>query len=65
MMEQVIAWRSLAGDESTMLCMQLQVCVFKITGRDIPIVHRIMKVHDSPNGRQVLSTQCNRTLALT
>merc|ERR1711990_106605 len=25
-----------------------EVCVFKITGRDIPIVHRIMKVHDSP-----------------
>merc|ERR1711998_485180 len=26
-----------------------EVCVFKITGRDIPIVHRIMKVHDSPD----------------
>merc|ERR1711988_519414 len=23
-----------------------EVCVFKISGRDIPIVHRIMKVHD-------------------
>merc|ERR1711865_972920 len=25
-----------------------EVCVFKITGRDIPIVHRIMNVHDGP-----------------
>merc|ERR1711990_764077 len=23
-----------------------EVCVFKISGRDIPIVHRIMKVHE-------------------
>merc|ERR1712216_355659 len=29
-----------------------EVCVFKITGRDIPIVHRIMKVHDSPGGKK-------------
>merc|ERR1719460_3484878 len=28
-----------------------EVCVFKITGRDIPIVHRILKVHDSPDGK--------------
>merc|ERR1712064_35927 len=34
-----------------------EVCVFKITGRDIPIVHRIMKVHDSPNGKQELLTK--------
>merc|ERR1711907_512960 len=34
-----------------------EVCVFKITGREIPIVHRIMKVHDSPNGKQELLTK--------
>merc|ERR1711907_153624 len=28
-----------------------EVCVFKITGRDIPIVHRIMKVHEQPDGK--------------
>merc|ERR1711990_1099299 len=28
-----------------------EVCVFKITGRDIPIVHRIMKVHEKDDGK--------------
>merc|ERR1712196_532647 len=26
-----------------------EVCVFKITGRDIPIVHRVVKVHQRPD----------------
>jgi len=34
-----------------------EVCVFKITGRDIPIVHRVMKVHDAPDGGQNLLTK--------
>ena len=27
-----------------------EVVVFKIKDRDIPIVHRVMKVHEKPNG---------------
>ena len=31
--------------------------MFKITGRDIPIVHRVMKVHDLKDGTQNLLTK--------
>jgi signal peptidase I len=27
-----------------------EIVVFKIKDRDIPIVHRVMKVHEKPNG---------------
>lgn len=27
-----------------------EIVVFKIDGRDIPIVHRVLKVHERPNG---------------
>lgn len=31
--------------------------VFKIDGRDIPIVHRVLKVHERPNGDADLLTK--------
>merc|ERR1711934_1132760 len=34
-----------------------EVCVFKIKGRDIPIVHRIMKVHERTDGKLDLLTK--------
>merc|ERR1712070_393481 len=34
-----------------------EVCVFKISGRDIPIVHRIMKVHEKRDGALNLLTK--------
>lgn len=33
------------------------VVVFKIKDRDIPIVHRILKVHESPDGKVELLTK--------
>eukprot|EP00658_Telonema_sp_P-2_P007505 TRINITY_DN12799_c0_g1_i2.p1 TRINITY_DN12799_c0_g1~~TRINITY_DN12799_c0_g1_i2.p1 ORF type:complete len:205 (-),score=48.80 TRINITY_DN12799_c0_g1_i2:281-895(-) len=46
-----------------------EVCVFKITGRDIPIVHRIIKVHErpalgdgSPIGQDLLTKGDNNNL---
>ena len=33
------------------------VVVFKIKDRDIPIVHRILKVHEKPDGRVELLTK--------
>jgi signal peptidase len=33
------------------------VVVFKIKDRDVPIVHRILKVHEKPNGKVELLTK--------
>merc|ERR1711871_66966 len=34
-----------------------EIVVFKITGRDIPIVHRVLKVHESPDGSVKMLTK--------
>ncbi len=33
------------------------ICVFKIRGRDVPIVHRVLTLHDDVNGKQFLLTK--------
>merc|ERR1712179_619564 len=42
-----------------------EVCVFKITGRDIPIVHRIMKVHNKPEDKKEGKKQSKKQNLLT
>ena len=33
------------------------ICIFKLGGRDIPIVHRVVKVHEKPSGAVDLLTK--------
>eukprot|EP00933_Yihiella_yeosuensis_P063073 TRINITY_DN66140_c0_g1_i1.p1 TRINITY_DN66140_c0_g1~~TRINITY_DN66140_c0_g1_i1.p1 ORF type:complete len:204 (+),score=34.30 TRINITY_DN66140_c0_g1_i1:68-613(+) len=33
------------------------VCVFQIEGRDIPIVHRLLNIHEKPDGKLALLTK--------
>lgn len=35
-----------------------EIVVFKIKDRDIPIVHRVMKVHEKADGKVTLPLQC-------
>lgn len=35
-----------------------EIVVFKIKDRDIPIVHRVMKVHEKADGSVRLKIQC-------
>jgi signal peptidase len=35
-----------------------EIVVFKIKDRDIPIVHRVMKVHEKADGSVSLSATC-------
>lgn len=41
------------------------IVVFKIKGRDIPIVHRVLKVHAQPNGEMGLRSQRETTIRST
>lgn len=34
-----------------------EIVVYKVKGRDIPIVHRIIEVHDRPDGEQEILTK--------
>lgn len=34
-----------------------EIVVYKLEGRDVPIVHRILEVHDDENGEQLLLTK--------
>ena len=38
-----------------------EIVVFKIKDRDIPIVHRVMKVHEKSDGSVSISFECPST----
>ncbi|CAO3680300.1 hypothetical protein G6F56_003166 [Rhizopus delemar] len=33
------------------------ICVFKLPGRDIPIVHRVLKIHENESGKEFILTK--------